>query len=138
MKTWEPPKHWLKITTIDAHTGGEPFRVITSGYPDLPGETILARRRYARDCGAPGVIDDGGRFLLFGLVLCQAGRVWGVVAVGWLALSLPLAAYSLSWPGGHVCAHPPRSKSCYPRVRATRVWGRPWPDILFFPLLLHG
>ena len=48
MKTWEPPKHWLKITTIDAHTGGEPFRVITSGYPDLPGETILARRRYAR------------------------------------------------------------------------------------------
>jgi proline racemase len=49
MKTWEPPKHWLKITTIDAHTGGEPFRVITSGYPDLPGETILARRRYAKE-----------------------------------------------------------------------------------------
>jgi proline racemase len=49
MKTWEPPKHWLKITTIDAHTGGEPFRVITGGYPDLPGETILARRRYAME-----------------------------------------------------------------------------------------
>jgi len=49
MKTWEPPQHWLKITTIDAHTGGEPFRVITSGYPDLPGETILARRRYAKE-----------------------------------------------------------------------------------------
>jgi proline racemase len=49
MKTWEPPSHWLKITTIDAHTGGEPFRVITSGYPDLPGETILARRRYAKE-----------------------------------------------------------------------------------------
>jgi proline racemase len=49
MKNWEPPKHWLKIMTIDAHTAGEPFRVITGGYPDLPGETILARRRYAKE-----------------------------------------------------------------------------------------
>jgi trans-L-3-hydroxyproline dehydratase len=47
MTTWIPPKEWLKITTVDAHTAGEPFRVITSGYPDLPGDTILARRRYA-------------------------------------------------------------------------------------------
>ena len=47
MKNWMPPKHWLKITTIDAHTEGEPFRVITGGYPELPGESILARRRYA-------------------------------------------------------------------------------------------
>jgi len=39
----------LRITTVDAHTAGEPLRVITSGYPDLPGATILARRRYARD-----------------------------------------------------------------------------------------
>jgi proline racemase len=49
MRDWIPPEHWLKITTIDAHTGGEPFRVITGGYPDLPGDTILARRRYARE-----------------------------------------------------------------------------------------
>ena len=47
MKNWTPPKHWLKITSIDAHTEGEPFRVITGGYPELPGESILARRRYA-------------------------------------------------------------------------------------------
>ncbi|MCB9421936.1 MAG: proline racemase family protein [Ardenticatenaceae bacterium] len=44
---WQPPDNWLRITTIDAHTAGEPLRVITSGYPDLPGETILAKRRYA-------------------------------------------------------------------------------------------
>ena len=49
MNSWIPPKEWLKITTIDAHTAGEPFRVITSGYPDLPGDTILARRRYAME-----------------------------------------------------------------------------------------
>ena len=49
MRSWEPPGDWLKITTIDAHTEGEPFRVITSGFPDLPGDTILARRRYVRE-----------------------------------------------------------------------------------------
>jgi trans-L-3-hydroxyproline dehydratase len=49
MRTWNPPEHWLSITTIDCHTEGEPFRVITGGFPDLPGSTILDRRRYARD-----------------------------------------------------------------------------------------
>ncbi|MFC2029349.1 proline racemase family protein [Chloroflexota bacterium] len=49
MRGWTPPKDWLRITTIDAHTAGEPFRVITGGYPDLPGDTILERRRYARE-----------------------------------------------------------------------------------------
>jgi trans-L-3-hydroxyproline dehydratase len=49
MKDWRPPEDWLKITAIDAHTAGEPFRVITSGFPDLPGETILDRRRYAME-----------------------------------------------------------------------------------------
>ncbi len=49
MRDWEPPESWLRITTIDAHTAGEPFRVITGGFPDLPGDTILARRQYARE-----------------------------------------------------------------------------------------
>jgi proline racemase len=46
---WKPPEHWIRITTIDAHTAGEPFRVITGGYPHLPGDSILARRRYATE-----------------------------------------------------------------------------------------
>jgi proline racemase len=49
MREWTSPKDWLKITTIDCHTAGEPFRVITGGYPELPGDTILERRRYARE-----------------------------------------------------------------------------------------
>jgi proline racemase len=49
MRDWRPPEDWLRITAIDAHTAGEPLRVITGGYPDLPGDTILARRRYARE-----------------------------------------------------------------------------------------
>lgn len=49
MRDWRPPEHWTTITTLDAHTEGEPFRVITGGLPDLPGDTILARRRYMKE-----------------------------------------------------------------------------------------
>lgn len=45
---WNPPGDWPRITSIDAHAAGEPLRVITSGWPDLPGDTILERRRYQR------------------------------------------------------------------------------------------
>lgn len=34
------------IQTIDAHTAGEPLRIVTGGFPELPGATILERRRY--------------------------------------------------------------------------------------------
>ena len=37
------------IETVDYHTGGEPLRIITSGLPDIPGDTMLARRRYLAD-----------------------------------------------------------------------------------------
>ncbi|MCY9694160.1 proline racemase family protein [Paenibacillus alginolyticus] len=36
-------------TTIDAHTGGEPLRIITGGIPPLKGDTMLARRHYFRE-----------------------------------------------------------------------------------------
>ncbi len=49
MLDWTPPEGWLRITSIDAHTAGEPFRVITSGLPEMQGDTILARRRYAKE-----------------------------------------------------------------------------------------
>jgi trans-L-3-hydroxyproline dehydratase len=49
MKHWSPPDNWMKITTIDAHTEGEPLRIITGGFPDVPGETILDRRRYVKE-----------------------------------------------------------------------------------------
>ena len=46
---WQPPDGWRRITTIEAHTAGEPLRVLTGGFPDLPGDSILAKRRYARE-----------------------------------------------------------------------------------------
>ena len=41
------PEHWAGVSAIDAHTGGEPLRVITGGLGEIPGGTILAKRRYA-------------------------------------------------------------------------------------------
>ncbi len=35
------------ITTTEMHTGGEPVRIVESGYPPIPGATILDKRRYA-------------------------------------------------------------------------------------------
>lgn len=48
MPRWDLPDNWIRIQTIDAHTAGEPLRVITGGYPSLPGDTILEKRAYAR------------------------------------------------------------------------------------------
>lgn len=46
---WSPPSDWDRITVIDSHTGGEPFRVVVGGLPELPGRTVLERRRFAED-----------------------------------------------------------------------------------------
>ena len=37
------------IHVLDMHTGGEPVRIIRDGYPDIPGATILAKRRHVRE-----------------------------------------------------------------------------------------
>ena len=37
----------VRVETIDYHTGGEPFRIVTAGVPDLEGRTILERRQWA-------------------------------------------------------------------------------------------
>lgn len=37
------------IHTVEMHTGGEPVRIVTAGFPDIPGRTILEKRRHARD-----------------------------------------------------------------------------------------
>ena len=46
---WDPPDGWPRIRTIESHAGGEPLRVVVGGFPDLPGEAILEKRRHARD-----------------------------------------------------------------------------------------
>lgn len=44
---WQPPEDWRRLTVVESHTGGEPFRVVIAGLPGIPGNTVLERRRYA-------------------------------------------------------------------------------------------
>ncbi|HEU4318972.1 MAG TPA: proline racemase family protein [Acidimicrobiia bacterium] len=46
---WEPPDEWVRLTVVDSHTGGEPFRVVVEGLPEIPGDTVLERRRHAME-----------------------------------------------------------------------------------------
>lgn len=46
---YKPGEDTMLITTLDTHTAGEPLRIVTGGMPPLPGETILARRRYMQE-----------------------------------------------------------------------------------------
>lgn len=60
---WQPNAgndEFLTINTLECHTGGEPLRIITAGFPELKGDTILAMRR---DCQQNH--DDLRRALIF-------------------------------------------------------------------------
>jgi proline racemase len=46
---WRPPADWLRIGTVDLHTGGEPLRVLVAGLPPLPGRTVLEKLRHFRE-----------------------------------------------------------------------------------------
>ena len=49
----------MTVETVDYHTAGEPFRIVTGGVRQLRGETILARRRDALEH-----LDDVRRLLV--------------------------------------------------------------------------
>jgi len=46
---WSPPDEWPRIETVESHTGGEPLRVVVDGFPQIEGNTILEKRRYAEE-----------------------------------------------------------------------------------------
>jgi proline racemase len=47
------------IRTVDYHTAGEPFRIVTGGVPELEGQRVLQRRRWALEH-----LDDVRRLLV--------------------------------------------------------------------------
>ena len=51
---------YLQLEVLDMHTGGEPVRIVRSGYPPVVGATILDKRRYAREN-----LDHLRRFVMF-------------------------------------------------------------------------
>ena len=47
------------IRTVDYHTAGEPFRIVTGGVPELEGRRVLDRRHWAQEH-----LDDVRRLLV--------------------------------------------------------------------------
>ena len=73
------------IETVEMHTGGEPVRIIVSGYPTLSGRTLLEKRRDAR-----GRLDHlrrrlmhepRGHFDMYGALPVEADRPEAAFAV---------------------------------------------------------
>ncbi len=60
------------IETVEMHTGGEPVRIVTAGYPAIAGDTILAKRRYAREhldhLRGRLVFEPRGHFDMYGVI----------------------------------------------------------------------
>ncbi len=78
---WQPntdQENYLAINTLEYHTGGEPLRIITHGFPELNGETILAKRR---DCQQNHdhlrrtlMLEPRGHADMYGAIITQAER----------------------------------------------------------------
>ncbi|WP_286264445.1 proline racemase family protein [Thalassotalea atypica] len=45
---WQAPQNFTTLHTLDCHTGGEPLRIVTDGFPELKGNTVLEKRRYCK------------------------------------------------------------------------------------------
>ena len=73
------------IRTVDYHTAGEPFRIVTGGVPELAGRSVLDRRRWAQ-----AELDDVRRLLvneprghadMYGAFVTPANDDWGDLGV---------------------------------------------------------
>ena len=46
---YQPPSNYIKITTIDMHTGGEPLRIPIAGIPKIEGNSVLEKRQFFKE-----------------------------------------------------------------------------------------
>jgi proline racemase len=76
----------VTVETVDYHTAGEPFRIVTAGGPRLEGATVLERRRDAlarHDAVRRLLVDEPrGHADMYGCFVCEpddAGADLGVV-----------------------------------------------------------
>jgi proline racemase len=65
----------ITIRTIDAHTAGEPLRLIVDGFPRVPGATILEKREWVRrhcdDLRTALMLEPRGHADMYGAVLTE-------------------------------------------------------------------
>ncbi|MDH6109552.1 proline racemase [Kitasatospora sp. MAP12-15] len=51
----------LVVETVDYHTAGEPFRIVTAGLPPVPGDTVAERRAIALGAGGTATAPRASR-----------------------------------------------------------------------------
>jgi trans-L-3-hydroxyproline dehydratase len=78
---WQPnfnSDDFITINSIECHTGGEPLRIITSGFPELKGDTILAKRRDCQknhdDLRRALMFEPRGHADMYGAIITQSER----------------------------------------------------------------
>lgn len=63
------------IQCVDAHTGGEALRIVTSGFPNIPGKTILDKRKYVLEnldhIRKMIMLEPRGHSGMYGCILCD-------------------------------------------------------------------
>ena len=101
------------VSTVEVHTAGEPFRIVTSGGPRLPGDTIVARRAWLRehadDLRRALMLEPRGHADMYGGYLTDPvtpGADFGVIFIhnegysdhcGHGVIALATAAVELGW-----------------------------------------
>ena len=82
------------IETVEMHTGGEPVRIITGGYPYLEGATLLDKRRYAKEhfdhLRRLLMLEPRGHYDMYGALLVEPDHPDAALAV----LFMPNEGYS--------------------------------------------
>jgi proline racemase len=67
-----------RIRTIDAHTAGEPLRLIVDGFPAVPGATMLEKREWLRehhdDLRTALMLEPRGHVDMYGALLTEPER----------------------------------------------------------------
>jgi trans-L-3-hydroxyproline dehydratase len=79
LANWNPPKDWLKIKTIDAHTAGEPLRIILEGLPEIKDRTILEKRKYMKEnldhLRTAMMFEPRGHADMYGAIITEPERI---------------------------------------------------------------
>jgi proline racemase len=78
---WQPKteqESFITINSLECHTGGEPLRIITSGFPVLAGNTILAKADYCHenhdDLRRALMFEPRGHADMYGAIITDAER----------------------------------------------------------------
>ncbi|MGZ3336376.1 MAG: proline racemase family protein [Isosphaeraceae bacterium] len=103
------------ISAIDAHTAGEPARIVLSGLPPIRGETMAAKKQYMQEHldGIRALLmrEPRGHRDLFGVILTPSTTAWGQYGV----LFIDNAGYI------DMCGHGIRSWARSPQARTGNV-----------------